>query len=114
MTWTEFAHTAERILMFPERLLLVPPFPGFSSKPDAPAPLPPPPKLDDPAALEDLKREIRASVLRVVGLGVRHVLLVPPGGVEKTTSGKLARRATHRRYFEGASVDHPERPAARR
>ena len=34
------------------------------------------------------------------GLALRHVLLVPPGGVEKTTSGKLARRATRERYAD--------------
>jgi hypothetical protein len=34
------------------------------------------------------------------GLALRHVLLVPPGGVEKTTSGKLARTATRQRYAD--------------
>jgi len=38
--------------------------------------------------------------VRTSGLGLRHVLLVPPGGIEKTTSGKLARRATRSRYLE--------------
>ena len=32
-------------------------------------------------------------------LGIRYLKLVPSGGIEKTTSGKLARTATRRRYF---------------
>jgi acyl-CoA synthetase (AMP-forming)/AMP-acid ligase II len=47
-----------------------------------------------------LRETIRAEVTRATGLALRHVLLVPPGGIEKTTSGKLARRATHRRYAD--------------
>ena len=41
---------------------------------------------------------MRQKVLESTGLALRHLLLVPPGGVEKTTSGKLARRATRARY----------------
>jgi acyl-CoA synthetase (AMP-forming)/AMP-acid ligase II len=47
-----------------------------------------------------LESTIRARVLGALGLVLRHVLLVPPGGVEKTTSGKLARRATRARYAD--------------
>lgn len=47
-----------------------------------------------------LERAIRAAVLRETGLAVRYVLLVEPGGVEKTSSGKLARQATRRRWAE--------------
>ncbi len=54
------------------------------------------------AALRDA---IRTAVANATGLGLRHVLLVPPGGVEKTTSGKLARRATRRRYAAALSGD---------
>jgi acyl-CoA synthetase (AMP-forming)/AMP-acid ligase II len=50
---------------------------------------------DGAAALE---RSVRQRVLASTGLALRHVLLVPPGGVEKTTSGKLARRATRERH----------------
>jgi acyl-CoA synthetase (AMP-forming)/AMP-acid ligase II len=57
-------------------------------------------KREDPEALETLTRAIRREVIRSVGLGVRHVKLVPPGGVAKTTSGKLARSATRQRYLE--------------
>lgn len=45
-----------------------------------------------------LDRAVRDKVLRSTGLALRHVVLVPPGGVEKTTSGKLARRATRARH----------------
>jgi len=45
-----------------------------------------------------LDRAVRDKVLRATGLALRHVVLVPPGGVEKTTSGKLARRATRARH----------------
>jgi len=57
-------------------------------------------KETDAAALEALRDDIRRQVNQTTGLGLRHVLLVAPGGVEKTTSGKLARRATQRRYAE--------------
>jgi acyl-CoA synthetase (AMP-forming)/AMP-acid ligase II len=55
-------------------------------------------KEEDPRALSELSRAIRTRVTRTIGLGIRHLKLVPPGGVEKTTSGKLARKATYRRY----------------
>jgi fatty-acyl-CoA synthase len=45
-----------------------------------------------------LERAVRQKVLGSTGLALRHVLLVAPGGVEKTTSGKLARRATRERH----------------
>ena len=57
-------------------------------------------KLEDAAALEALREQIRAAVTAATGLALRHVILVPPGGIEKTTSGKLARRATRARYAE--------------
>lgn len=57
-------------------------------------------RLGDDAELAELRHAIRAEVMRAMGLGVRYLLLVPPGGVEKTTSGKLARGATQRRYAD--------------
>jgi fatty-acyl-CoA synthase len=47
-----------------------------------------------------LRAAIRDAVTRATGLALRWVLLVPPGGIEKTTSGKLARRATRARYAD--------------
>jgi acyl-CoA synthetase (AMP-forming)/AMP-acid ligase II len=52
----------------------------------------------DEAGLEALREAIRSEVMARTGLATRFVLLVPPGGIEKTTSGKLARRATKDRY----------------
>lgn len=52
----------------------------------------------EPEGVEKLRRAIRAQVMSATGLGVRYLLVVPPGGVEKTTSGKLARGATRERY----------------
>ena len=54
-------------------------------------------------ALPALREAIRVAVARAIGLGLRHVVLVPPGGVEKTTSGKLARSATRVRYADQLS-----------
>jgi acyl-CoA synthetase (AMP-forming)/AMP-acid ligase II len=50
---------------------------------------------DERAALRDA---IRIEVTRRTGLALQHALLVPPGGIDKTSSGKLARAATQRRY----------------
>jgi acyl-CoA synthetase (AMP-forming)/AMP-acid ligase II len=52
------------------------------------------------AAAAALDRAVRQKVLESTGLALRHLRLVPPGGVEKTTSGKLARRATRERYAD--------------
>ena len=60
-----------------------------------------------PDAQGPLRDAIRAAVNRVTGLGLRYVLLVPAGGVEKTSSGKLARRATQRRYAEALRAQNP-------
>jgi len=46
----------------------------------------------------ELTRGARKRVLNATGLPLRHVILVPPGGVVKTSSGKLARRATRERH----------------
>ena len=53
---------------------------------------------EDRERLNALHDAIRQEVTRTIGLPVRHLKLVPPGGIEKTTSGKLARRATRDRY----------------
>jgi len=47
-----------------------------------------------------LDRAVRDKVLQSTGLSLRHLVLVPPGGIEKTTSGKLARRATRARHAD--------------
>jgi acyl-CoA synthetase (AMP-forming)/AMP-acid ligase II len=50
---------------------------------------------------EAIGREVRLKT----GLILRQVLLVPPGGVQKTTSGKLARSATHQRWATALSIE---------
>lgn len=64
--------------------------------------------LSDETELKALERAIRAKLVDTTGLSVRHVLLVPPGGIEKTSSGKLARRATLARYADriGSGTSH--------
>lgn len=57
-------------------------------------------KEEHPEALEKLKQSIRLAVTRDTGLALRHLKLVPPGGIEKTTSGKLARVATRHHFIE--------------
>ena len=57
-------------------------------------------KLTDPEALVTLRDRIRGEVTRQTGLALRWATLVPPGGVEKTSSGKLARGATQRRWAD--------------
>jgi acyl-CoA synthetase (AMP-forming)/AMP-acid ligase II len=47
-----------------------------------------------------MRRAIRHEVMDSTGLGLRHLELVGPGGVQKTTSGKLARSAMRERYEE--------------
>ncbi len=54
--------------------------------------------------LNALRTAIRVAVTRATGLALRHVILVPPGGIQKTTSGKLARRATQQRYADQLSA----------
>jgi fatty-acyl-CoA synthase len=49
-------------------------------------------------SLADLGHRIRAEVTAVFGIGLVHLILTPPGGIEKSTSGKLARGPTRRRY----------------
>ncbi len=57
-------------------------------------------RLTDEEALGELKRAVRREVTRTIGIGIRHLHLVAPGGISKTTSGKLARGATKDRYPE--------------
>jgi acyl-CoA synthetase (AMP-forming)/AMP-acid ligase II len=63
-------------------------------------------RVDGDAERAALEQALRAEVLRAIGLALRHVILVPPGGVEKTTSGKLARRASRHRWAERLPETH--------
>ena len=57
-------------------------------------------RLKDELEIGELARAIRREVTRTIGIAIRHLHIVPPGGINKTTSGKLARRSTRRRYPE--------------
>lgn len=62
-------------------------FPGgglFSSKPDAPTPLPPPPKLDDPA-VDTAREKLRLSEKR--RRGRRASILTSQSGTTEATAG---------------------------
>ena len=52
----------------------------------------------DPGAIES---EIVRAVQREVGLTVSEVVLIEPGSLPKTTSGKLQRSATRQQYLQG-------------
>ena len=55
-------------------------------------------RVEGADALAALGRDVRREVARTIGLGIRYLHLVAPGGIDKTTSGKLARRSTRARY----------------
>jgi fatty-acyl-CoA synthase len=49
---------------------------------------------------------VRAAVVARHGVLVADVLLLPAGGIPRTTSGKLARRACRGQYLSGALKGH--------
>ena len=55
---------------------------------------------EEEEALARLAKSIRDEVTRSTGLGLRYLVLTPPGGADKTTSGKIARSATRQRHLE--------------
>ena len=52
--------------------------------------------------LETIESNIVRAVQRDVGLTVDEVVLIEPGSLPKTTSGKLQRSATRQQYLERA------------
>ncbi|GAA3888539.1 fatty acyl-AMP ligase [Streptomyces lacrimifluminis] len=58
-----------------------------------------------------LVRAVRAAVSARHGLRLADVVLVPPGTVPRTSSGKVARALTRQRYLEGAYTPEPPEPA---
>jgi acyl-CoA synthetase (AMP-forming)/AMP-acid ligase II len=66
--------------------------------------------------LESLAREIWAAAGERLGLSLREVILLPPGGLPKTASGKVQRGLTRRLHGEGRLPARygwraPERPS---
>ncbi len=60
-------------------------------------------KADDP---EPVREAIRHRTLQATGVTPRHVVLIPPGSLPKTSSGKLQRSLCRQRYEEGAYPSH--------
>lgn len=56
-------------------------------------------KADDP---EPVQEAIRHRTLEATGVSPRHVVLLPPGSLPKTSSGKLQRSLCRERYESGA------------
>jgi acyl-CoA synthetase (AMP-forming)/AMP-acid ligase II len=54
-----------------------------------------------PQAAEELSMAIRAAVVRQHGLRVHDLVLIHPGTLPKTSSGKVRRRASCERYLNG-------------
>jgi acyl-CoA synthetase (AMP-forming)/AMP-acid ligase II len=61
-------------------------------------------RVDDAEGRDELKRAIRKKIARTTGLTLSQLVLTEPGGVEKTTSGKLARSATRERHRDALGL----------
>jgi fatty-acyl-CoA synthase len=72
-------------------------------------------QADDPAEAERIRAEIALRVSKAVGYNARAVLVLPPGSVPKTGSGKLQRGKAAELFarFEGQANDHTSRKEAR-
>ncbi|MBM3392396.1 MAG: AMP-binding protein [Betaproteobacteria bacterium] len=64
----------------------------------------------DEAAREALRQKINEAALDVIGMPADEIVLAPPHGVLKTSSGKI-RRAASREAFERGQVGRPQPPA---
>ncbi len=60
------------------------------------------PREVDEASAAAMAAAIRAAIAEEHELRVHEVVLVPPGGVPKTSSGKVQRSASRQRYLDGA------------
>ena len=58
-------------------------------------------KLQDEEELRTVRDEVSARILENVGVAPQEVLLLPPGSVPKTSSGKLQRRQMRDSHAEG-------------
>jgi 1-acyl-sn-glycerol-3-phosphate acyltransferase len=59
-------------------------------------------RLEGSRELDGLRRAVLAAATDLVGTPPDEVVLVPPGTVPKTSSGKIRRAAARQRYDEGA------------
>jgi 1-acyl-sn-glycerol-3-phosphate acyltransferase len=69
---------------------------------------------EDPAARDRLVREVTDRVAAAVELPPDLVILLPPGAVPKTSSGKIRRAATRDLYLSGQLGQTPRTPIATR
>jgi len=56
----------------------------------------------DPDDYDRIRKDIKAKVLSTVGLKVSEVVVLEPGSLPKTSSGKLQRSKTKQMYLDGA------------
>jgi acyl-CoA synthetase (AMP-forming)/AMP-acid ligase II len=63
--------------------------------------------------LEEVQTAVRAAITIEHEMNVRDFVLVEPGAVSRTSSGKIARAATRRRYLDGALPTTERRLAGR-
>ncbi|MFF7307738.1 amino acid adenylation domain-containing protein [Streptomyces sp. NPDC008137] len=54
-----------------------------------------------PARYGEIARRVRSTLSRVHGVTARTVLIVPPGTITKTSSGKVQRYAARQRHLDG-------------
>lgn len=54
----------------------------------------------------EIAAEVSAAVLAESGIGPTDVIILPPGGMPRTSSGKPRRREARRAYMEGAFDEH--------
>ena len=71
-------------------------------------------RIKNPEQWKRLEKAIRESVLKEAGVPVGEILLVKPGTIPKTSSGKLQRIQTRRLYLNGTikplTETEPEQP----
>ncbi|ASF08043.2 putative long-chain fatty acyl-AMP ligase [Nocardia brasiliensis NBRC 14402] len=56
---------------------------------------------DDTATAQELRNAVREAIFRVHDVGVHEVLLLSPGGIPRTSSGKIQRSASRTAYLDG-------------
>lgn len=61
-----------------------------------------------------MESAVRSAVNIEHEMSVHDFVLIEPGGVSRTSSGKIARAATRQRYLDGALPTTAARLAARR
>ncbi|POM25973.1 Long-chain-fatty-acid--AMP ligase FadD32 [Actinomadura rubteroloni] len=63
--------------------------------------------------LEEVESAVRAAINVEHEMSVHEFVLIEPGGISRTSSGKIARAATRQRYLDGALLTTAARIASR-